>query len=212
MTPIELINTALSGISELQISSIQEQTPSADKARAGYSEALFDMLSRHRWSFLMDDAYLKNPEETKSTDFQYKFLIPNNMERLVSVQKDPFNYTDLLLFTINRSPVSLKEYQYRGDNYIYSNYTDIYVAFMRKDIENLATLPSGFKKAFLQLLKAEYAISLKASTVLANFYSGLAEQKIRTAISNDIAQARVKILRNNDPNVFRNPNYDYEVY
>ena len=83
---------------------------------------------------------------------------------------------------------------------------------MRKDIENIATLPSGFKKSFITLLKAHYAVSLKGSSVLANLYSGQAEVALRTAISNDLSQARTIAVPDRDPNVFRNPEYDYEVY
>lgn len=187
MTKLEVINTALLGVSEEGLSSLSEKHPASLAAIAAYDLALTTLISRHPWSFLITDATLTS-EPSESDVYYYKFLIPKNFERLLTVYSNPVNVIDVLTNSVFETPLTLNFYQVRG-RYIHSNYATIQLVYLRNDLENVIS-SSGFLTTLIKFIQKELAISRKNSPTLYNLYKDTSETELRFALTQDLQQTK----------------------
>lgn len=211
---LELCNRALLGISNMTLSSLRDTSLTAYYTFAAYNNAFETLNAEHRFSFLVRDIKLENPSlvEDPNGKFRYKFLVPENFERLIGFQTDPFEFTDILLASLYKTPLTLDKFQYRGDGFIWSNYSSIYILYLLSELEDFTKVSSGFKQAMIKLMKAELAISIQKSPTLEQSFLLQAITATRKAISNDIDQTKTLVEKLEDPVRERNPRGNFREF
>ena len=192
---LSLINEALAGFSDYQLTSLEEVSFDAVQAFKTWDLAIREMLALHDWSFLIKDKVFNEREDNSDgEEYLYKYPLPDDFHRPIIVLNTYFE--DVFYLVVNnwfksRGNYLFSEYKIKYP-YFFTNYkNNLYVTYSSNDIDN-AFLTENFKLGLVYIMRREMALTKKNSIAIYDRYNARAEIEKRKARFEDIKQISVR--------------------
>ncbi len=178
-SPEELCNTALVEIGDFRINSFGEGTELARKCEAVYDKNRRSMLRAHSWNFASVAVQLARVSEPPVTGFDYRYRLPTDFIRLVSISSDVTGITTF-------------EYKLRGND-LHSSANEVFLEYV-SDFVEVARFPSDFEDALTYAVARDLAIPVAQSRGIREDMKAEYKDALRRAISTDSVEDFSNIL------------------
>ena len=139
---VNICNQAFLKLGMQQIQDLEEQNKQSRTAKGLFNFVYQELLSIYPWQFAISVKKLSPDTQKPQTDYEYAFLLPNNIKRVISVKSG------------NASTAHSVDYRLVGE-YIYANQTPIFTKGVV--IPPVAEIPAHFLSALVEKLCVEFA-------------------------------------------------------
>lgn len=190
---VEICNLALDKCKEKNITSLDEESKSAEKCKAWYDLTRKSLLTNLNASFAIARATLaKKADYVKIYGYENAYQLPNDCLQVLNVDNPLLNIV----------------YQIEGDNfYCESNKDLIQIRYIR-DIKDVTMFDADFIKLFALTLASEICEPLTHDTEQANFLKKLADEQYIKCSTKYGRDNRITTIRNSR---FRNAKLNAEI-
>lgn len=167
---VDIVNRALRMIGENPITNLTDGSNEANVASDLYSEARDELLRSHPWNFAIKRVKLARLTAEPTTEFNYKYQLPDDFIRVVEVAGNDENVPDAV-------------YRIEGDT-ILADWEDLYLRYVAQ-ITDPNMMPADFRTALSRQLAADMALPLVQSNTVEDQMTKRARAALLRAKSTD---------------------------
>lgn len=150
-TATEVINQALRFLGSTRITSIGDQSKNANVASDIYEQVRDDLLASHPWNFASDRVELARDAAAPAYGFQYKFALPADWLRTVSVHNNDAGHGTL--------------YNKEESGFVLADAERVWMRYVKR-ITDANAMTASFRRAWASALARDMALPLTNSNTL----------------------------------------------
>lgn len=165
-----IANQALVFLGAKRITSLSDQSKNANVLDDLFDEVRDQVLAKHSWNFATKRAELGRDATDPAFDFQYRYTLPANWIRTISVHPDE----------AGRTPLYHKE----AGGFIEASSEQVFLRYVAR-IEDANMMIPPFRRAFSAALARDASIAITDSRTMFESMKELAEEELQAAKSQD---------------------------
>lgn len=188
-TSTSICNSALIKVGAETITSLDENNKRARLCKEQYEKIKKDLLASHPWNFAIARKDLAQIVDTPLYEFDFAFLIPNDVLRVLSTSLNVGNQIGERKWNVEINPTTSQKILLCNDEQVNIRYL--------KDIDEAFFSPL-FTEVLATKLAFDICYSLTQSATLASLMKQEYDAKLKEARSYDAAEGSVRVVDADD--------------